>query len=209
MMTNLRPANIRVLGIANTKTLCKWQGDWVVTMGVILNTLLVPNAAKSILSPQHFAKKYPENSTARKPCRASQFHDRCVFHLGINNERTLTIYNDGSNVPIFYSAASINAFATFMTPGTVKREDLFTLESTVLEDPIEENNNAFPVLSDNEDSISSVFPPADNHQSDFKTPSSVPRSKRSTEPLGSHTTEQNFRDKNNSEENISDIAKSN
>ena len=66
MMTNLRPANIRVLGIANTKTLCKWQGDWmlpiaddygVITMEVIPNTPLVPNAAKSILSPQHFAKK--------------------------------------------------------------------------------------------------------------------------------------------------------
>ena len=135
----------------------------------------------------------------------------CIL-LGINNERTLTIYNDSSNVPTFYSAASINAFSTFMTPGTVEREDLFILETTVLEKPIEENNDALPVVSDDEGSTSSVSPPVDNHQSEFTvpTPSHAPRSKinpkRSTEPLGSNTIERNSRDHITSEENISDFS---
>ena len=66
------------------------QGDWKIpitdnegftTIETIPNTPLVPDAAKSILSPQHFAKKYPQNSKARYLCSATQFHDRCVFML--------------------------------------------------------------------------------------------------------------------------------
>ena len=163
----------------------------VITMEVIPNTPLVPNAAKSILSPQHFAKKYPENSAARKSCRATQFHYRCVFHWGIDNERTLTIYNDRSDVPTFYSAASINAFATFMTPATMEREDLFMLETTVLEDPI------LPIVSDDEDSISSNSTPThlETHQPNFQTSSNLNDSNssptNSTEPLETSTTEKN------------------
>ena len=89
MMKNLRPVNIRVLGIANTKTV--WQGDWVLpitddngitTVEIIPNTPLVPDGAKSILSPQHFAKKYPPTSKARQLCTATQYHNRCLFCWG-------------------------------------------------------------------------------------------------------------------------------
>ena len=164
MMINLRPANIRVLGISNTKTICKWQGDWrlpitddngFTSIEIIPDTPPVPAAAKSILSPQHFAKKYPLGSAARKLCSATQYHDRCIFKWGNNNERILTIDNDSSDVPTFYSSATITSFTTFMHSENNENEEKFALETTTFDN--ENNNtthNSLPLVSDDEDSIS-------------------------------------------------------
>ena len=221
MMDNLRPANIRVLGIANTKTVCKWQGDWrlpitddngITSTEIIPDTPLVPSAAKSILSPQHFAKQYPVGSHARQLCRATQFHDRCIFRWGDKNERVLTIRNDSSDVPTFYSAADITAFAMFTRPESKNDEELFALEATVFDENSSETHNILPIVSDDEDSISSTSTPTrvETHQPNFQTPSNLIDSKssptRSAEPLATSKTEQNSTDKSISEENLSDFS---
>ena len=160
MMRNLRPVNIRVLGIANTKTVCKWQGDWVLpitddngitTIEIIPNTPLVPDGAKSILSPQHFAKKYPPTSRARQLCTATQYHNRCIFCWGEEGERILTIRNDNSDVPIFYSTADINSFNAFMENSNHDDDALLALETTVTDES--DYTSAIPIVSDDEASI--------------------------------------------------------
>ena len=157
MMRTLRPVNIRVLGIANTKTVCKWQGDWVLpitddngitTVEVIPNIPLVPDGAKSILSPQYFAKKYSPTSKARQLCTATQYHNRCIFRWGKEGERILTIRNDHFDVPTFYSTANINAFTTFMENINPGDDDLLALETTVIDET--NYSGAIPVVSDDE-----------------------------------------------------------
>ena len=221
MMVNLRPANIRVLGTSNTKTVCKWQGDWrlpitddngVTSIEIIPDTPLVPEAAKSILSPQHFAKKYPLGSEARQLCSATQYHDRCIFKWGKNNERVLTIDNDSSDVPTFYSSATITSFTAFMHSENNENEELFALETTTFD--IENNNtthSSLPLVSDDEDSISGSQhlirdPPTSNlhsaNQSITNPPPQPQHDINTDDNIGNINAPTNIR----LEENISDVS---
>ena len=221
MMANLSPANIRVLGISNTKTACKWQGDWrlpitndngVTSIEIIPDTPLVPEAAKSILSPQHFAKKYPLGSEARQLCSATQYHDRCIFKWGNDNERVLTIDNDSSDVPTFYSSATITSFTAFTHSENNENEELFALETTTFD--IENNDtprNSLPLVSDDEDFTSGSQhlirePPTSNlHTENQPITNSTPHSQHdinTDDNIGNINAPANIR----LEENISDVS---
>ena len=214
MMTNLRPANIRVLGIANTQTLCKWQGDWnlsitddngVTTTEVIPDTPLVTKAAKSILSPQHFAKKYPVGSEARLLCRATQYHDRCIFRWGDKNERVLTIDNDSSDVPTFYSVAHIASFASFMEGTGADKCHIFALESTVMSQPDTYDNNNIPIVSDDEESYSSNLSGQDRNDNSISTINEF-QTNDTVQTKTKHIASVPPKVQNGSEENVSDLS---